>query len=184
MPHHDEAALKCLSPRPAACLLAAVLAAGGVSAQAQSDSTAPPAPVELAADSAEVNDLTGVSVYRGDVILTRGPVRITGDIMRAYTDADRQLERVVVEGAPATYRETLPDARPRRAEAPRMEYHASGPERLILLEGARLWQGDNTVTGATITHYPGEERTLADGGDADGDGRGNVRGLPAPDDNP
>lgn len=137
------------------------------------------APVELAADSAEVDDATGVSVYRGDVVLTRGALRITGDLMRVFTDADRQLQRVVVEGAPARYRETLPDAAARHAEAPRMEYYASGPERLVLLEGGRLWQGDNTVTGETITHYPAEDRTVADSGGGE-QGRVNVRVLPAP----
>ncbi|MEX0449403.1 lipopolysaccharide transport periplasmic protein LptA [Spiribacter sp. 221] len=136
-------------------------------------------PVELEADSAEVDDASGRSVYKGDVVLTRGSLRITGDVMRAFVDAHRQLQRVVVEGVPATYRETLPDASSRHAEAPRMEYFTSGPERLILLEGARLWQGDNTVTGETITHYPAEDRTVAEGAGG-GDGRVNVRVLPAP----
>ena len=148
-------------------------------AQAQTAPSDRTEAVELAADSAEVDDANGVSMYRGDVVLTRGALRITGELMRVFTDADRQLERVVVEGTPATYRETLPDAAPRRAEAPRMEYYARGPERLVLLEGGELRQGDNTVTGQTITHYPAENRTVADG-DGDGDGRVNVRVLPAP----
>ena len=156
-------------------IIATVLTA----AQAETTEADRAAPVELAADSAEVDDASGVSIYRGDVVLTRGALRITGDLMRVFTDTERQLQRVVVEGTPATYRETMPQAAPRRAEAPRMEYYASGPERLVLLEGGELRQGDNTVTGQTITHYPAENRTVANG-DGGEDGRVNVRVLPAP----
>ena len=160
-----------------------ILAAALPAAQAQTQapaSTPAGAPVELAADSAEVDDDRGVSTYRGDVVLTRGTLRITGDQMRVFTNTERQLQRIVVDGTPATYREVRPDAPARRAEAPRMEYYASGPERLVLLEGGRLWQGDDSVTGQTITHYPAENRTVADGAGG-GDGRVNVRVLPAPD---
>ena len=90
------------------------------------------APVELVADSVEVDDAGGISIYRGDVVLTRGTLRISGDVMRVYANDDGQLERVTVEGDPATYQRTLADAATRRAEAPRMEYFAAGSERLVL----------------------------------------------------
>ncbi len=127
-------------------------------------------PIALSADSAEVNEAEGVSLYRGNVVLTRGDMRITGDLMRVFTDTERQLQRIEVEGTPATWQQTLPEADPRQAEAPRMDYYASGPERVILREGGRLWQGDNTVSGTTITHYPAEARTVAEGEGGD-DGR-------------
>lgn len=139
--------------------------------------------IELSADTAEVRDAEGISIYRGNVVLTRGDQRITGDLMRVYNDDERQLERIEVEGTPATYRETLPEAPPRRAEAPRMAYFASGPERLILRGGGQLWQADNEVTGSVITHYPGEARTVAEG-DEGADERVNVTVYPEDDDNP
>ena len=142
------------------------------------DSTAPT--VNLVADSAEVDDAEGISVYRGDVVLTRGTLRIKGDVMHVYANDGGQLERVTVDGTPATYRQTLADTATRRAEAPRMEYFAAGPERLILRQGGRLWQGDNTVTGRVITHYPQDDRTVAERGDGD-DERVNVSIKPASD---
>ena len=142
------------------------------------DSTAPA--VDLVADSAEVDDAEGISIYRGDVVLTRGTLRIGGDVMHVYANDDGQLERVTVDGAPATYRQTLADAATRHAEAPRMEYFAAGPERLILRQGGRLWQGDNTVTGQVITHYPQDDRTVAERGDDD-DERVKVSVTPASD---
>lgn len=133
-----------------------LIASGVAGAQTQ-------APIELSADRAEVEDSNGVSRYFGNVILTRGPMRLTGEVMRVYTNAERELERVEIDGSPATYREHQPEAATRQAEAPRMEYYASGPERIVLLEGGHLWQGDNSVRGETITHYPAQARTVADG---------------------
>lgn len=152
-------------------------------ALAQTASQPPAPPVELSADSAEVNDATGVSVYRGNVVLTRGGMEITGATMTVITDEARALERIIVEGNPAVYTEILPDAPTRQAEAPRMEYYASGPERIVLLQGGRLWQGDNEVLGETITHYPDEQRTIAEGG-ASADDRVNVTVYPESDESP
>jgi len=139
--------------------------------------------IELSAESADVRDAEGISVYRGDVVLTRGNRRITGELMRVYTDEQRELERIEVEGTPATFREAVPDASPRRAEAPRMEYFASGPERIILTGGGRLWQADNTVTGSVITHYLTDARTVAES-DEDNDARVNVTVYQTDDENP
>lgn len=139
----------------------------------------PRGPVQLEADSAEVDDAQGISIYRGNVILTRDDTRITGSVMWVYTDANRDLQRIEVEGEPATYRDIpLDGGNPRNAESPRMEYYASGPERIVLLSGGRLWQGDNEVTGETITHFVAEGRTVADGATADGTGRVNVTVFP------
>ena len=125
--------------------------------------------VNLTADQAEVRDMEGLSVYRGNVVLTRGDMRITGDLMRVYSDAQRRLDRVEVDGTPATWQQSLPGEVPREAEAPRMEYYATGPERILLLGGGRLWQGEATVTGEVVTHFPEEDRTVAERGEQDDD---------------
>jgi len=128
-------------------------------------------PVRLSADRAEVDNRSGTSIYRGDVVLTRDGARITGDVMWVYTNAQRELERVEVEGEPATYRQQPEgDGQLVEAEAPRMEYYASGPERVRLLQGGRLWQGENEVRGQTITYFVADERVEAEGG-AGGDDR-------------
>lgn len=136
-------------------------------------------PVQLEADTAEVSDADGLSIYRGNVVLTRDDTRITGSVMRVYTDSERELQRIEVEGDPATYRDIpLDGGAPRRAESPIMEYYAADPERIILRSGGRLWQGDNEVTGETITHFVTEGRTVADGSSAGGSGRVNVTVFP------
>lgn len=135
-------------------------------------------PVRLEADRAEVDNRTGTSIYRGDVVLTRGSARITGDVMWVYTSDARELERIEVEGEPATYRqEPDDDGDLIEAEAPRMEYYASGPERIRLLRGGRLWQGDNEVRGETITYFVASERVEASKSE-DGDDRIEVTVFP------
>ncbi|MDN3517378.1 lipopolysaccharide transport periplasmic protein LptA [Aquisalimonas lutea] len=112
--------------------------------------------INLDADRAEINNATGVSVYTGDVVLTRGGRRITGERMTVYLDGsgDQQtLDHVVVEGEPAVYtQQGTEERRPVEAEAPRMEYYASGPERVILLNGGKVVQGRNTFTGERIEY--------------------------------
>ncbi len=123
-------------------------------------------PITLDADHAEIDNVTGISVYTGDVVLTQGLREITGDRMTVHTRAGgRELDHVIVEGGPAVYTQTPEDGgRLVRAEAPRMEYHATGPERIILLEGGRLTQGRNEFTGETV-HYNLETEVVNARGD-------------------
>lgn len=131
-------------------LLLAALAGAALTPAAASEQ------INLDADQAEINNATGVSVYTGDVVLTRGGRRITGDRMTVYLDqgGDQQtLDHVVVEGEPAVYnQEGTEERRPVEAEAPRMEYYASGPERVVLLQGGKIVQGRNTFTGERIEY--------------------------------
>lgn len=123
-------------------------------------------PIEIEADQAEFDGQRGVSIYSGNAILTRGALRITGDLMKVFTDPEGELERVEVTGEPATYRD-LPEGqqRPIRGEAPFMEYFARGPERASFQQGARLWQGDDEMTGERIDVNLEDEIVHARGGE-------------------
>ncbi len=131
----------------AAALLTAALALAPAVAGAQEE----PAPVELEADRVEVDAAAGVSVYQGDAVLTRGALRITGDRMEVHTDGEGALQRAIVDGTPATYRDR-PEGQPRpvHAEARHLEYYTSGPERAHLQGEARLWQGGDVVSAEVI----------------------------------
>lgn len=156
-------------------VVAACLLLGGGTAHAIGGSGA----LRIQAEQAELDNVEGVSVYTGSVELTREGASLTGDRLEVYTDSERRLARVVMTGSPARYVEDPADGRPLRAEAPRMEYHASGPERLRLLEGAVLWQGENEFRGRTIVYEPGRDRVTAEGG-GDGD-RIDIRLFPGTD---
>jgi len=65
-------------------------------------------PIQVEADTAELDDKNNVSVYTGDVVLTQGSIRMTGDKMTVYNTEDDELDTLIMEGNPATYRQ-LPD---------------------------------------------------------------------------
>jgi len=65
-------------------------------------------PIEVEADTAELDDVKNVSVYTGHVVLTQGSIRMTGDKMTVYNTENNELDTLIMEGQPATYRQ-LPD---------------------------------------------------------------------------
>ena len=65
-------------------------------------------PIEVEADTAELDDINNVSVYTGHVVLTQGSIRMTGDKMTVYNTENDELDTLIMEGRPATYRQ-LPD---------------------------------------------------------------------------
>lgn len=54
-------------------------------------------PIKINSDTADIDNKTGISVYRGDVVMTQGTTRITGDIITIYT-RDREVTRVIAQG--------------------------------------------------------------------------------------
>ena len=130
-------------------------------------------PMELTADQAELDNATGVSVYTGNVVLTQGTLEIT-----VHQNSDGELEKVLVDGRPATYQQ-LPDDEPLpvRARAPRMEYYSTAPKRVKLLRGATLTQGKNRFDGQTIVYFSQQDRVEAEGGKTD-DGRIRIKFFP------
>ena len=61
-------------------------------------------PIEVRARSVEVNEKTGVSVYRGDVIVRQGSLELRGDLVEIRT-RDKKPERIDAYGKPATARQ-------------------------------------------------------------------------------
>lgn len=118
-------------------------------------------PVHIEADNAELDDQSGVSTYRGNVIITQGTMRITGDQVTVYTNAEGALQRAVSVGKPATYQQR-PDNKPEdvKARALRMEYFAD-KDTVILTDEAHLWQGPNTFTSKKIIYDVANDRVDA-----------------------
>lgn len=108
-------------------------------------------PVDIEADRAEIDEPRGTSVYSGNVKVTRGSMHLTGDTMTVYSK-DRELDRIIVVGSPATYRQRQDNQQEdMHAAAQRIEYHANS-EKVILLENAKLWQGINEFKSDRIVY--------------------------------
>jgi len=109
-------------------------------------------PIEIEADTAELDDLKGITIYKGNVIVVQGSIRMTGDKMTVYYTKDSDLDTVIMEGHPATYRQ-LPDNSEiyDEAEALRMEYYGL-KNLIVLINNAVVKQEDLRFSGSHIEY--------------------------------
>ena len=132
--------------------------AAGVSAL----STDKDQPIEIEADAAELDDEKGVTIYRGNVVLTQGSVRMTGETMTVYFKDD-DLDTLIMEGKPARYRQ-LPDESEvyDEAEALRMEYYEL-KSLVILIDKASFKQENLSFSGNRIEYDTEHSKVKARG---------------------
>ena len=134
-------------------------------------------PMHIESDRAELDERKGTSLYIGNVRVTQGTLVLTGDHMTVYQEGEH-LDRLVLLGKPATYRQR-PDGKDEdmRAEALRMEYYTD-PERIILIDEAVAWQGENSFRSDRIVYEVGSDRVL--GGDPESGPRVHIILQPRP----
>lgn len=125
-------------------------------------------PIEIEADTAELDDQKGVTIYRGNVVVVQGSIRMTGDTMTVYYNEDKDLDTVVMEGVPATYRQ-LPDNSKiyDEAEALRMEYYET-KSLIVLIDRAVVKQEGLRFSGSRIDYDTLNSKIKARGDTSEG----------------
>jgi len=110
----------------------------------------PGVPVNIQADSAQMDDRTGVATYVGDVVVTHGDMTLWADQITIHTE-DRRPVRIEAEGNPA--RVESPDLSQRRrvATARFMEY-TFDDEVLVLTRNARVQTATEDTRGNRIRY--------------------------------
>lgn len=122
-------------------------------------------PIEIEADSAERDDQQGITIYRGDVIITQGTLRITGNQVTIHADENGDFNKMITLGKPARFRQ-LPDgekddeANYQRAKASRMEYFKES-DLIVLLGNAVYGQGGDRVAADRIEYDSKKSRMKA-----------------------
>lgn len=148
---HSSVALaaKRLVPRPLAAALLGMLCLTALPAQAlNSDKDQP---INIEADTVDIDDKQGVSVYKGNVVMTQGSMRLAADVVTVYSP-NRVMEKAIADGNPAHFKQRLNNKDvDMRAQSKRMEYYAE-TGKLILLEGAHLWQDQDEFSGNRIDY--------------------------------
>ncbi|MGQ7815532.1 lipopolysaccharide transport periplasmic protein LptA [Metapseudomonas furukawaii] len=126
-------------------------------------------PIRVQADSAELDDKQGVAVYRGNVVITQGTLKITGDTVTITQDANGDIEVFTSVGKPAYYEQKpAVDKQIVKAYGLTIQYFAAN-ERIILLDQAKVVQEGNTFEGEKIVYDT--QRQIVNAGRATG---GNV----------
>ena len=137
-----------------ALLLLVLLASHGVYALSSDKDQ----PIELAADSVDVDEGRGISVYRGDVDLRQGSIRLLADIVTVRQQA-RKPNRVIAEGS-VRFSQQNERGRSVNALADRLEY-AVNSEVLELTGNASLTQGADTMKSDRIVYDRVQHKVLA-----------------------
>jgi len=129
----------------------------GNSVTAQSDNSNKP--IDIKANSAEINDATGISVYRGDVEITQGSRLLTGEKV-VIEIVDQKIQKITAEGNPSTYRQTADDGKTTYAEAGKI-VHSFDVNKIVLTNNAKLTEDDSTLSGDRIVLYTDKETISA-----------------------
>lgn len=131
-------------------------------------------PISIKADSAEINESTGIGIYRGNVRVTQGSTVLTGDTVVIESD-DKNVRKIKTEGNLSTFRQATDDGKTVYAEAAKMVYDI-GMKQIMLTENAKLTENGNTLASDSIVFHT-DKKTVS-GGNSTGNGRVSITVLP------
>jgi lipopolysaccharide export system protein LptA len=130
-------------------------------------------PIRIQADSAELDDKQGVAVYRGDVIITQGTLKITGDTVTITQTNSGDIDVFTSVGNLAYYEQKpAVDKDIVKAYGRTIQYFASN-ERIVLIDQAKVIQEGNTFEGEKIVYDT--RRQIVNAGRATGTNVGTPR---------
>jgi lipopolysaccharide export system protein LptA len=130
-------------------LLGTILLSMGFAAYGLSDDRAQPITIE--ADSAERNEITGLTEYRGNVIIRQGSVIIDADRVTIYY-SDNKVSRIVSLGTPASYQQQqVADGGLMTARGEIIEYMLA-TDKIKLQKNASLSRNGTLIKGDSITY--------------------------------
>lgn len=107
-------------------------------------------PLNIEADSVEIREKDGTSIYKGQVKISRGSLKISGDLIFVHT-INNKLNKIRVEGKPARFSQLNDLDQEISAESHKMEYLAN-TGRLTLKEKAVLVQNHNRFSSEHIIY--------------------------------
>lgn len=131
-----------------------------IGSYAHADDISPTKKVVIQADHVTMNIKTGNSTYTGNVQITQGKLKLTGDQV-ILVQSDNEIERMTVTGKPAHYNHVTEDGQTIKAESEKMVYTVS-QNKLVLTINAKLMQPDNQVSSQKIT-YDTEKKIIIAG---------------------
>ena len=109
-------------------------------------------PIQIESDNMEYDDKAKLNVYKGNVVVTQGSMKLSGNVLTINLDKKDEITKVLVDGEPARFRQ-LPDGKSeyQEGEALRMEYHKD-KHMIYFIKNARVMQGAQSFSGHEITY--------------------------------
>ena len=132
-------------------LLSLSAALGSVSAWALPNDNEQP--IRIQANEAQLDDKQGVATYNGDVIITQGSMKITGNTVTITRNAAGEIDIVTSVGNLAYFEQLqkATDSKPVQAYAVTIQYHAP-QNRIVLIDKAKVINDGNTTEGEKIVY--------------------------------
>jgi len=108
-------------------------------------------PIQLEASRGQIDQKTGVSVYKGNVVISQGSMRLTADTATIHIK-EGGFQRMEATGKPVTLRYRPTANKPEiQGVSPRVEYNVVSAK-VIMSGGARLTQGQDVFTGDRVEY--------------------------------
>ena len=109
-------------------------------------------PLHIVADSVELNQKTGINIYRGNVKADQGTTHLTADLVHTYSNKEHDITKMVATGNLAHFN-TQPELKRSQlyTKAKTIEYY---PQRklAILIGDAHAKQDNNTFQGPLLEY--------------------------------
>ncbi|MFT6102665.1 MAG: lipopolysaccharide export system protein LptA [Granulosicoccus sp.] len=121
-------------------------------------------PINVSADKARKNSNQGLTIYQGNVIITQGSIRVTGDEVAIYDD-NGAVSKMIAKGAAEFRQRPTLESSETIANGSTIEYDIK-KETLLLLDNAKLEQGGDITTSNMITYDM--KSTIVNAGDENG----------------
>ena len=107
-------------------------------------------PILVEADSVEIDEASGVSVYQGQVDVKQGSIHITADKVTVY-QKEKRTDRVLAVGTPVRFQQKTDKGKLVKGNARQVEYQVSSDE-LTLSGDALLTQDDDRFSSDRIVY--------------------------------
>lgn len=101
-------------------------------------------PIHVTADTLEIDDQAGQSIYQGNVLMVQGTIRIESDKLVVIQDEQQQLDHFRMWGNPVRFKQLNNRNEPLTGRSLYMEYHDKD-SLLILKKEAFLDSNGDTV---------------------------------------
>ncbi|MHB0774375.1 lipopolysaccharide transport periplasmic protein LptA [Halomonas sp. WWR20] len=134
------------------------------------------APIEIAADRLELNDIQGTAVYSGNVDMQQGSMKLRAERVEIQRNDSGEVTQVTAtDSADRAYLEQQPAPQEPvvKGWGKTIIYHA-GERRVELVNQAELHQGGDTFNGAYVEYFL-DQRQVEARSDAQGTDRQRVR---------
>jgi lipopolysaccharide export system protein LptA len=109
-------------------------------------------PIQIEADKATIDNIKGIAIYEGNVIISQGSIQINAETMTINYSKSHDIEKAVATGKPARFQQRLDSGEDIKAKAKEMEYNALR-NMLHLKIDAELRKGKNGKDNY-ISHAP------------------------------